>query len=189
MSKSRRQVLQAAALIPAGLLLAKCAGVTVADVVSDLENAPAALSAALTSVTTADPSAIPAATAGSIQSDLALAQGIASALPSNLTTASDATNAQTIVAYINSGIALLADPPVSGLIPAPFNEAIAAFDLVLPGIESAAAALLPAAAAAAAPHQGISKAEAIRMRARLENPGMATVAQARARLVALARHL
>lgn len=184
---SRRTLLGVIAVAPAVALLARCsdpASITPAQVVSDLQTVTAALSAALTAAVAADPTAIPAATVRTVQGDLSQASTVASSLSASLAATTGASTAQTIVADINDGISILADPPINGLIPAPFSTAIAAFDLILPSIESFVGSVIPSTTGAAS--GVVTKAALVRMKARAMAPGLTTADQARAAIAALA---
>jgi len=147
MHVSRRAVLGA----PMAAALTRCGAdaLTPAQIVAEAGVAAKGLSGALTQVARADPKLIAANTLATLQNDLTLAQGAASALTSNLPAASAATVVQTVEGYINAVLNTLAAPPINGLIPAPFNMAIAAAAFVVPDLEAFVNQYLPAASAVA----------------------------------------
>ncbi len=67
----------------------------------------------------------------------------------NLPAASGATTVQIVEGYLNAVLNTLAAPPINGLIPAPFNMAVAAAALVVPDLEAFVNQYLPAATAVA----------------------------------------
>jgi len=147
MHLSRRAILGA----PLAAALTRCGinALTPAQIVTEAGVAAKGLSGALTQVASADPKLISATTLATMQNDLTLAQGAASALAPNLPAASGATIVQTVEGYINVVLNTLAAPPINGLIPAPFNMAIAAAALVVPDLEAFVNQYLPAASAVA----------------------------------------
>jgi len=142
---SRRAVLGA----PLAAALTRCGAValTPAQIVTEACVTAKGLSGALTQVANADPALISAATLATLQNDLALAQGAASSLTTNLPAASGASTVQLVEGYINAVLNTLAAPPINGLIPAPFNMAITAAALVVPDLEAFVNQYLPAASA------------------------------------------
>jgi hypothetical protein len=147
MHLSRRAVLG----VPLAVTLTSCAGVilTPTQIITDASTLANGLAGALTQVANFDPNLIPAGTLSTLQSDLTLAQGAASSLNTNLPASNGASIAQTIDGYINAVLNTLAAPPINGLIPAPFNLAIAAAALLVPEIETFVNQYLPAASAVA----------------------------------------
>ncbi len=91
-----------------------------------------------------------------ITSDLTLAQGALTALTANTPATTGASTAQQIDGWINTVIDTASSPPLIGLIPAPFSDAVEAAAVLLPPIEAFINQYLPASmtgvAAAAAPH-------------------------------------
>ena len=147
MHMSRRAILGA----PLAAALTRCGAntLTPAQIITEAGVAAKGLAGALTQLAGADPKLIPATTLATMQNDLTLAQGAASALAPNLPAASGATVVQTVEGYLNAVLNALAAPPINGLIPAPFNLAIAAAALVVPDLEAFANQYLPAASAVA----------------------------------------
>ena len=147
MHLSRRAILGT----PIAAALTRCGAnaLTPAQIVIEAGVAAKGLSGALTQVADADPKLIAVATLATLQNDLSLAQGAASALAPNLPAASGATVVQTVEGYINAVLNTLAAPPINGLIPAPFNMAVAAAALVVPELEAFVNQYLPAASAVA----------------------------------------
>jgi hypothetical protein len=145
MHLSRRAILGA----PLAAALTRCGidALTPAQIVTEAGVAAKGLSGALTQIAGADPKLISATTLATMQNDLALAQGAASSLTTNLPAASGATVVQTIEGYINAVLNTLAAPPINGLIPAPFNLAVAAAAFLVPDLEAFANQYLPTASA------------------------------------------
>ena len=136
---NRRTLLTATALLP----IAGCAQlqsllgpVTPAAVIADLGSIVTGMSAMFPKLLAAAPSLIPAPLAAQIQGDLSLAQQADATLTANVPAATGATTAQKIEGYINAVFAVLAGPPINGLIPAPFNLVLTGVDVLLPGIEA-----------------------------------------------------
>jgi hypothetical protein len=146
MQISRRAVLG----VPFAAALARCGAnaMTPTQIITEAGTTAKGLSGVLTQLAAADPSLIPAETLKTLQADLVLAQGAAAALTSNLPAASGASVVKTVEGYINAVLNTLAAPPINGLIPAPFNMAIAAAALVVPDLEAFANQYLPGAAGA-----------------------------------------
>ena len=122
---------------------------TPAQIVTEAGTVAKGLSGALTQLAGADPSLIPAGTLATLQSDLTLAQGAASALSTSLPASNGAATVQTVEGYINAVLNALAAPPINGLIPAPYNLAVTAAALVVPDLEAFVNQYLPAASAVA----------------------------------------
>ena len=108
---------------------------TPAAIVTLAGNTDTALLNAVNGIASADPSLIPAATLTSLKQDLTLGQGAAQTLTANLAAPQGATTVQTINGYINAVLNTLAAPPINGLIPAPFNEVVAAAAIAMPTLE------------------------------------------------------
>ncbi len=147
MQLSRRAILGAP--MAAALTCCGAEALTPAQIVAEAGVAAKGLSGALTQIARADPKLIAASTAATLQNDLTLAQGAASALAPNLPAASGAAVVQTVEGYINAVLNTLAAPPINGLIPAPFNLAVAAAALLVPDLEAFVNQYLPAASAVA----------------------------------------
>jgi|HubBroStandDraft_4_1064222.scaffolds.fasta_scaffold208870_2 hypothetical protein len=147
MHLSRRAILGA----PLAAALTRCGAnsLTPAQIVTEAGIVAKGLSGALTQVAGADPKLIPATTLATMQNDLTLAQGAAATLAPNLPAASGATIVQTVEGYVNAVLNTLAAPPINGLIPAPFNLAVAAAALLVPDLEAFVNQYLPAASAVA----------------------------------------
>ena len=184
MTVTRRTALLGAATLG----FAGCAtvsGLTPAQAVSDLQSFGTALVNATIEIA---PGTIPAATMTTITQGFSEAQTVANTLTPGLTAASDATGAQKVIDYVNDALAVLADPPVNGLIPPPLSTVIAAVDVLLPGIETLLTTLFGTAASASlVAGAERSKAMAVRTNARASAPNVATTMQARAVLAAYAK--
>jgi hypothetical protein len=167
---SRRAILGT----PLAVALTRCGAnaLTPAQIVSEAGVVAKGLSGALTQVAAADLKLISATTLSAMQNDLTLAQGAASSLTTNLPAASGATVVQTIEGYINAVLNTLAAPPINGLIPAPFNLAVAAAAFLVPDLEAFVNQYLPTASA-------VSPATyAARAQLRAAAPQVSTVDQA-----------
>jgi hypothetical protein len=108
---------------------------TSAEIVTLAGNTDTALLNAVKGIAVAEPGLIPADTVTTITNDLTIGQGAAQTLTTNLPAAQGATTVKTINGYINAVMNTLAAPPINGLIPAPFNEAIAAVAIAMPTLE------------------------------------------------------
>lgn len=148
----RAALLKGTALVSAALVLqaGSCVPTTPATVVAQAGAVANGLAGMLKQVVAAYPSLIPAALATQAESYLALASTAAGQLSPSLTAPAGASLAQTVVQDVNAVLNLLAGPPINGLIPAPFNEVVAAAAIVAPQIEAFAAAYLTTAAASPA---------------------------------------
>ncbi len=139
MSPTRRALLSATPL----LAVAACAGQTAAQVsaqiVTDLNNAIAALSNAVPAIAKADPSLLPAAVQAQILSDAAQAQGVLTSVSNSMTATAAAPALQKAEADLNAILAALAAVP---LIPPPYSMIIAAAAMVAPMVEGYIATLL-----------------------------------------------
>ena len=169
---TRRSMFAASTALVAVALVAACAtgaALTPALIVSEAQAVAQGLSGALNQVPAG---LIPAATIATLQNDLTLAEGAASALSSNLPVATEATTVQKINAWINAIFDTLAAPPLNGIIPAPFNLAVSYATVVLPGLEAFVDQFIAAAPATS----GVSLAGAA-LRAKSVPPSV-TVAQA-----------
>jgi len=147
MHLSRRAILGA----PLAVALTRCDvnALTPAQIVTEAGVAAKGLSVALAQVAGTDPSLIPATTLATLQNDLTQAQSAASSLTTSLSAASGGTIVQTVEGYLNAVLNTLAAPPINGLIPAPFNLAVAAAALVVPDLEAFVNEYLPAASVVA----------------------------------------
>jgi hypothetical protein len=181
MTLSRRHVL----LGTTALGLAGCAtlsGLTLAQAETDLQSFG---TSAINAINEVVPGTIPAAIVTTVTGDFTLASTVANTLTPSLAVAAAATGASQVVDYINTAFAVLADPPINGLIPPPFNIAVAAINVLLPGIEQffglgATAAASPRMAAV------MAKSSTVRMSAAASAPSIVTPADARAALARFA---
>jgi len=158
MKLSRRTVVASTALASSAVLigcskLGLSTTLTPASIVAQGLALAQGLSGMLTQVSSTYPSLIPAPTLKTLTTDLTLATGAANTLNSSLPAASEASTVQTIDGYINAVLNTLAGPPINGLIPSPFNMAVAAAAIVVPQLEAFVNQYLPASmmTAAAAP--------------------------------------
>ena len=147
MNISRRALLGASALVP--VALAGCAGnpVTPAQIVTIVQSTASGLSTMLVAVSAQEPGLIPPAMAATLGTDLALAIGASKTLAAGLPATAGASTVHIVEGYLNDVLSTLAGPPVNGLIPPPYNMALAAAAFVMPQIEAFAALYIPAAAA------------------------------------------
>jgi hypothetical protein len=147
MHMSRRAIIGA----PVAAALTSCgsSALTPAQIVTEAGVAAKGLSGVLAQVASADPSLLPASMLATLQNDLALAQGAASSLTPSLPAVNGASVVQTVEGYINAVLNTLAAPPINGLIPAPFNLAVAAAAFVVPDLEAFVSQYLPTASAVA----------------------------------------
>ena len=145
----RRAILLAPLVAPLAAALTRCGvnALTPTQIVTEAGVAAKGLSGALAQLAAADPKLLPATTLSTLQNDLMLAQGAASSLTSALPAASGATVVQTVEGYLNAVLNTLAAPPINGLIPTPFNLAIAAAALLVPDLEAFVNQYLPTASA------------------------------------------
>lgn len=140
----------AAALVGSPLLAACGTGaLTPASIVAEAGTLANGLLGAVKAVAAADPALIPANLLATIETDLGLAQSAVGSLSANAPATSGASTVQTINGWINAVLNTLAAPPINGLIPAPFNMAVAAAAIVVPDLEAFVDQYLPTAAAAA----------------------------------------
>jgi hypothetical protein len=131
------------------ILLVGCLGnLTPAEVVNDLQTMATGLNNALTQLEKTNPNAIPAATAAKIQNDLTEATTVAGQLSTGMTSTAGATQAQLVLNDINAALTVLSEPPINGLIPSPFNVAVAAAAILAPSIEAYVTATIKTTAAA-----------------------------------------
>src|ERR1700731_1279456 len=123
----RHALLGTSALIPAALLAA-CAGtpLTPAQIITQATAVVTGLVGMIKSVSASFPTLIPTNLLTTIENDLGLATTATTNLTANLPAASGASTVSTIEGYINAVLTTLAGPPINGLIPAPFNMAVAA---------------------------------------------------------------
>ena len=138
-------------LLVSAILLTACTGgtVTPAQIAGDAQVLIAGLNATVPAVLVA--AKVPPATVAVIQSDMVLAQNAATSL-AQLTAgqAAPAATVQTLVAAVRDIVTLTTTPPLSTLIPAPYESALVAAGILLPIIE-AEAGILPTTAKAASP--------------------------------------
>ncbi len=109
---------------------------TPAAVIADLGSIVTGMSTMFPKLLAAAPSLIPAPLAAQIQGDLSLAQQADATLTANVPAATGATTAQKIEGYVDAVFAVLAGPPINGLIPAQFNLVLTGVAVLLPGIEA-----------------------------------------------------
>lgn len=148
---SRRSLLRASAVAVPAVALAGCGvfgNMTPAQIVTQAQSIASGLSGMLTQLVAQYPTLIPAATVATIQDDLAKAQAAAKTLASGLPAATGASVVQTVLGYVNAVLNTLAAPPINGLIPAPFNQVVAAAAFLTPTLEAFVQSYIPAAAAA-----------------------------------------
>jgi len=150
MNLTRRTLLGTSALAFGAPVGCSTATLTPAQIVSYAQTAASGLAGVLKGIVAADPSLIPTATAATIVGYLNDAQTVAGGLAANLSAPAGATLVQTIDRDINAVLSALAAPPINGLIPAPFNEAVAAVAIVAPTLEAFVNQYLPVAPVAAA---------------------------------------
>jgi hypothetical protein len=149
-SMLRRHLLTITAFTPVVVMIAACgAALTPAQIVTQAAAVATGLQGAIKQVVAAYPALIPAGTAATIQTDLTDASAAATSLSASLPAATGASIVQTVEGYINAVLSVLAGPPINGLIPAPFNMAIAAAAVLIPQLEAFANTYLPTTAAAA----------------------------------------
>lgn len=142
----------------AGLLtaaLAACttgpfAKMTPTQIVAQAQAAASGLLGMLQQVAKAYPVLIPPATLATLTKDLTLAVGSAQSLSGNMPATQGATVVKTVEGYLNAVLNTLAAPPINGLIPSPFNMAVAAAAFIVPQLEAFVGTYIPAAAASPA---------------------------------------
>ena len=179
MSNHRRALFASSALTLAAL--AGCTALqamTPQQIVTDASNAATALDNMLVQVAQQYPALIPPATAAMLHGDLMLAQQAASGLSSNLPADQSAGTVKKVEGYVNAVLTTLAAPPINGLIPAPFNQVVAAAAFVVPTLEAFAQQYVKTVAASPA----VAGAQ---MKFRAESP--MTLAAARAALARAAK--
>jgi hypothetical protein len=170
MHLSRRAILGAP--IAAALTNCGATALTPAQIVAEAGVVAKGLSGALTQVAGADPTLVPATMLTTLQDDLTSAQGAATTLTANLPAVQGASTVQIVEGYINAVLNTLAGPPINGLIPAPFNMAVAAAALVVPDLETFVNQYLPTASAVA------PATYAARLHLRAAAPQVTTIDQA-----------
>lgn len=145
MNISRRTLAASTALIPVIAILGVSKTVrasgsvptnTPAAIVTLAGTTATALLNAVKGIAMAEPTLIPAGTLTLIETDLTTAVAEATQLSTSLAAAEGAGLVQEINAGINATLTMLAGSPVNGLIPAPFNEVVAAAAFVAPTLES-----------------------------------------------------
>jgi hypothetical protein len=157
-------------------LLFGCGTLTPPEVVADLQTMATGLNNALAQLEKSNPNAIPSATAAKIQNDLTEAATVAGQLTTGMTPTAGATQAQLVLNDINAALTVLSEPPINGLIPSPFNIAVAAAAILAPSIEAFVKSQIPATAAAS------PGAVLVRTNAMQSAPQITTKEQARAAL-------
>lgn len=144
---NRRHLLTTAIALP----FAACAGTTTtltpAEIVSEGSTFVTGFANAFNGLITAAPALMPQATSDAITADLTKAQTAIAAFNATLPAATGASTMQTILGYVNAALNVLGAPPINGLIPAPFNEAIAAVAVLAPVLETWVESIIPTAAA------------------------------------------
>lgn len=159
MHLTRRALLKGAMICQ----LAGCsaAALTPAAIIADAQAAATGLSAMLAGLTTAFPTLLPPATVANLKANLATAQTVAATLSANTPASTAATAVQQVLGVVNALLNTLAAPPLNGLIPAPFNIAVAAAAIIAPEMEAFVAQFLPTAAASPATAQARATFSAI----------------------------
>lgn len=150
MTITRRSLLAGTTLIPLAMAGCATAPVTPASVITEANAVASGLAGMLQSVTAQYPALIPASTAAMLAADLTLAQSAAKTLSSALPATTAASTVKTVEGYVNAVLTTLAGPPINGLIPAPFNQVVAAASFLVPQLEAFAALYIPALAASPA---------------------------------------
>lgn len=120
---------------------------TPATIVAEASAIGTGLDAMLTQVTVVYPALIPHAMLTTIRADLADAKAAAAGLSANMPAASGAATVKTVLGDVNAVLDVIAAPPINGLIPAPYNMALAAAAILAPEMEAFVVASIPAAAA------------------------------------------
>ncbi len=141
-------------LIGLGPLMAACSGTMTgaqisALVLNDSKTITAGLATALTNLEKQYPTLIPAKVEAALNKDVTMAAAVAAQLAAGQPAASAAVTVKDIVGYVNDALNVLAAPPINGLIPSPFNTAIAAVAFLAPELEAFAQSYIPTAASAA----------------------------------------
>jgi len=184
MMMNRRALLRTTMLVLPAVALADCANapLTPAEIVAQAGAAASGLDGMLTQVVAKYPNLIPAATVTDLHDDLTKAEQAAVMLSGSLPAPSGASIVQTVEGYLNSVLSTLAAPPINGLIPAPFNEVVAAAALVIPGLEAFVNQYIPTSASAS------PATLAVRAKLRAGAPQIATMDQALAALQRYSKH-
>ena len=147
LSRRRLWMLAGTALVPAALAACQPGStLTPAQIVTDAQNAIAALAGSLQAVIQVSPGALPASTLTTINNALAAANKVLGSLSTSLTATAAAPIVQQVEQAINTVVADAASVP---LIPPPFSIALAAASVVLPILETFVNQFLPAPAAPA----------------------------------------
>ena len=118
------------------------------EVLTEISAMLSGISGALPELVSAYPALIPAESLAKIQTDLNAAKAVAAALSPSLPAASGASLVAEIEHYVNDVLTLLGSPPISGAIPAPFNQVFGAVAVVLPVLEEFLSQLLGQVASA-----------------------------------------
>ena len=122
---------------------------TPAQIIAEASNMVQGLDTMLKQLNAQYPTLIPPDVFASIESNVQLALAIASQLADNLPVQEGATKVREIVGYVNAVLNTLAAPPTNGLIPAPYNQVLAAVAFVAPLLEAFVTQYVPATAAVA----------------------------------------
>lgn len=143
---NRRTFLSGSALT----VLSACTGakpVTPVTVLTDVQALVSGLSGAVQQIEAADPSLIPLTVQQQIATYLGNAEAAAAQLSADMAASTSASWVRTVETDVNAVLNVLSGPPVNGLIPAPFNQALAAAAIVVPILEAFTAQYLPATTA------------------------------------------
>lgn len=149
MNISRRALLKGTSSIVPVAMLQACASavLTPASIVTAATNGAQTLATMLPELVSQFPSLIPAATVTQLETYAADAVAAGKQLVASIPAATGATTVQTIDTYINDVLKVLSSAPINGLIPAPFNQVVAALAITVPMLESFINQYLPTAAA------------------------------------------
>jgi hypothetical protein len=145
---------------------AGCATPTASNILAVSQAVVTGLSGMITEVNVKFPTLIPAAIQTSIAAKFSLASAALTVLQNSLlaSTTASASAVQTVESNVNAVLDALASPPINGLIPAPYEEVIAAVDLQLPLLDyfiNAAGATPPTATPAALTLRQQARASAV----------------------------
>ena len=132
MTPTRRAMLSATPFLAVSACAGQTAAQVSAQVVTDINNAVAALSNAIPAAAKADPKLLPPAAQTQIMTWLADAQGVLASVSTSMTATAAAPALQKAEADLNAVLAALAAVP---LIPPPYSMAIAAAAVAAPFIE------------------------------------------------------
>ena len=131
-----------------GLSIAGCAGIKSlvptgpnssaqisSIIVNDAQSASIGLQNIMNSVEKQYPNMISKADAVKINADLVSAVSVSNELKTGAPAASQASNVNLVLGYINDVLNVVGSPPINGLIPSPFNTAVAAVAFIAPELE------------------------------------------------------